>query len=72
MIDFQNVIEEIHKELKNNINRGLVASYIPELSNINPHNFGIHVKHIDGSSYATGDWNIPFSIQSISGKLQTT
>ena len=69
MIDFQNVIEEIHKELKNNINRGLVASYIPELSNINPHNFGIHVKHIDGSSYATGDWNIPFSIQSISKVL---
>ena len=66
MIDFQSVIEDIHKDLKNDVNRGLVASYIPELSNIDPQNFGIHVKHIDGNSYATGEWNVPFSIQSIS------
>ena len=69
MIDFQSVIEDIHNELKNNVNRGLVASYIPELSNIDAQNFGIHVKHIDGNSYATGQWNVPFSIQSISKVL---
>ncbi len=69
MIDFQSVIEDIHNELKNNVNRGLVASYIPELSNIDAQNFGIHVKHIDGNSYATGQWNVPFSIQSISKAL---
>ncbi len=66
MIDFQNVIEAVHKELKSETNKGLVASYIPELSNINPQNFGIFVKHINGKSYAVGDWNVPFSIQSIS------
>tara|TARA_R110002074_G_scaffold151605_3_gene305313 strand:+ start:11050 stop:11964 length:915 start_codon:yes stop_codon:yes gene_type:complete len=66
MIDFQNVIEAVHKELKSKTNKGLVASYIPELSNINPQNFGIFVKHINGKSYAVGDWNVPFSIQSIS------
>jgi len=69
MIDFQSVIESIHKDIKNDVNRGLVASYIPELSNIDPQQFGIHVKHINGSSYATGDWNVPFSIQSISKAL---
>jgi len=69
MIDFQNVIEDIHTELKNDVNRGLVASYIPELSNINPDNFGIYVKHIDGNSYAVGQSNIRFSIQSISKAL---
>lgn len=69
MIDFQSVIEDIHRDLKLDVNRGLVASYIPELSNIDPQNFGIHVKHIDGNSYATGDWNVPFSIQSISKAL---
>jgi glutaminase len=69
MIDFQNVIEGIHKELKDEMNRGLVASYIPELSNIDAQNFGIHVKHMNGKSYATGQWNVPFSIQSISKAL---
>ena len=66
MVDFQNIIEEIHKELKSEINRGLVASYIPELSNIDAQNFGIHVKHVDDNSYQTGQWHTPFSIQSIS------
>ena len=69
MIDFQHVIEDIHKELKNEVNKGLVASYIPELVNINPDQFGIFVKHVDGTSYATGEWNVPFSIQSISKAL---
>lgn len=69
MLGFQNVIEAIHKELKSEINKGLVASYIPELANINPDSFGIFVKHIDGNSYAIGDWNLPFSIQSISKVL---
>ncbi|WP_347926257.1 glutaminase [Pontimicrobium sp. SW4] len=66
MIDFQNVIEDIHQELKNEVNKGLVASYIPELTNIDPDNFGIFVKHVNGNSYAAGEWNVPFSIQSIS------
>ena len=69
MLGFQNVIEAIHRELKSEINKGLVASYIPELANINPDSFGIFVKHIDGNSYAIGDWNLPFSIQSISKVL---
>jgi len=69
MIDFQHVIEDIHTNLKNDINRGLIASYIPELSDIDSQKFGIHVKHVNGKSYSVGDWNVPFSIQSISKAL---
>ena len=69
MIDFQNVLDDIHANLKNEVNRGLVASYIPELSNIDAEHFGIYLKHIDGRSFATGDWNTGFSIQSISKVL---
>jgi len=69
MIDFQHVIEGIHTNLKNDINRGLIASYIPELSDIDSQKFGIHVKHVNGKSYSVGDWNVPFSIQSISKAL---
>lgn len=69
MIDFQNVLDEIHKNLKNEVNRGLVASYIPELSNVDARQFGIYLKHMDGRSFYTGDWNKGFSIQSISKVL---
>lgn len=69
MIDFQNVLDDIHNNLKGEVNRGLVASYIPELSNINAQHFGIYLKHIDGHSFSTGDWNEGFSIQSISKVL---
>ncbi len=69
MIDFQNVLDEIHANLKNEVTRGLVASYIPELSNIDAQQFGIYLKHIDGRSFGTGDWNTGFSIQSISKVL---
>lgn len=69
MIDFQNVLDEIHANLKNEVNRGVVASYIPELSNIDAQLFGIHLKHMDGRSFSTGNSNKGFSIQSISKVL---
>lgn len=69
MIDFQNVLDEIHNNLKNEITRGLVASYIPELSDIDPKHFGLYLKHIDGRTFSSGDWDQGFSIQSISKVL---
>ena len=69
MIDYQNVIDTIHTNLKDEVNRGLVASYIPELANIDVQNFGIHLRLINGETFATGDWNKKFSIQSISKVL---
>ncbi|MCL4139542.1 UNVERIFIED_CONTAM: hypothetical protein GTU68_028790 [Idotea baltica] len=46
--------------------RGLVASYIPELGSIDPNHFGIAIVLADGSTVAAGDAKAPFSIQSIS------
>ncbi len=69
MTDFQNVIDKIHADLKDKVNRGLVASYIPELSNVDPHQFGLHLKHMDGRSFSTGVSQKAFSIQSISKVL---
>ena len=69
MIDFQNILDEIHNNLKNEINRGIVASYIPELSDVDATNFGIHLKHMDGRSFSSGNWDKVFSIQSISKVL---
>ncbi|MCL8006233.1 glutaminase [Gelidibacter japonicus] len=69
MIDYQNVIDTIHHNLKDAVNRGLVADYIPELADINVRNFGIHLRLLNGQTFATGDWNKKFSIQSISKVL---
>ncbi|WP_299889647.1 glutaminase [uncultured Lacinutrix sp.] len=69
MIDFQETIEAIYYELKQSQNKGVVASYIPELSKQNKNSFGIHIQHIDGRTFQIGDWNVPFSIQSISKVL---
>ena len=46
--------------------RGHLASYIPELSKINPDYYGICLIDRQGNVFGTGDYDIPFSIQSIS------
>ena len=69
MIDLQSVINEIYNDLTNQKNKGVVASYIPELSKQDLNSFGIHLHHINGDSFSAGDWQTPFSIQSVSKVL---
>ncbi|SLM32413.1 putative glutaminase [Desulfamplus magnetovallimortis] len=68
-MDYQNIFLEIPKELEQIADKGNVASYIPELSNINPDKFGIHLTTIDNRNYSLGDSDEKFSIQSISKVL---
>jgi glutaminase len=69
MPDFKVILERIYQDAINASDRGTVASYIPELANIDKNNFGIHLRTSDGKSYGVGDYNKPFSIQSISKVL---
>jgi glutaminase len=46
--------------------RGRVASYIPELANVDPARFGMALIDLDGHVHVGGDADQPFSIQSIS------
>ncbi|MCL8382721.1 glutaminase A [Xanthobacter aminoxidans] len=48
------------------IDKGEVASYIPELGKANPDHFGIAVATTDGHVYEAGDTQVPFTIQSVS------
>jgi glutaminase len=66
MTDFQHVINTIHNNLKHEIDRGLVANYIPELSHVDVNNFGVHLKLISGEKFSVGESKTSFSIQSIS------
>lgn len=66
MRNFQAVLKEIYTDVIKTKDKGTLASYIPELARIDKNSFGIHLRTLDGYEYAIGDFNKPFSIQSIS------
>lgn len=66
---YQNIIQRIFHQVKNEENPGEVASYIPELANIDADQFAISIKPIKEEMHSSGDHHIRFSIQSISKVL---
>jgi len=60
------VVREIADEMAARPDRGEVATYIPELANVDPKHFGIAVITADGEAATGGDADMAFSIQSIS------
>lgn len=45
---------------------GRVADYIPALARVSPERFGMVLVTLEGEPLTSGDWQVPFSIQSIS------
>lgn len=66
MPSLSTVLTEIADEMAQRSERGTVASYIPELARADPKRFAIAVVGTDGEVVAAGDFDEPFSIQSIS------
>jgi glutaminase len=64
--DLELVVQEIAEEMRARTDRGEVASYIPELAQVDPKAFGLAVIDAEGNVAAAGDTDTPFSIQSIS------
>ena len=69
MINYQKIISDIYHELKNEEDTGQVAVYIPELGNVDPDKFGVHLTTVDDQHYFIGDSEEKFSIQSIAKVL---
>ena len=65
-MDLQTLLEEIAAEAAPHAARGRVADYIPALAWVEGHCFGMALALLDGTCLGTGDWRVPFSIQSIS------
>jgi glutaminase len=66
MPDLHRVVQDIAEEMRQRTDRGQVATYIPELSSVDPASFGLAVIDADGDIALGGDTGVPFSIQSIS------
>lgn len=66
MIHFQQILEEIGEEITPFRSLGAVSSYIPELANVSPTAFGMHLKTNAGETFEIGEAATSFSIQSIS------
>lgn len=71
-VNYNKMLNEVMSEITEIDNIGEVASYIPELSNINSDKLGIHIITLDQAHYFSGDSNEKFSIQSISKVLSLT
>ena len=72
-VDFQAILDDIDAQIQPLLGSGgKVASYIPALARISPHQFGIALRTCDGREAAAGDSATPFSIQSMSKVFSLT
>lgn len=68
-MSFDTIIQRLFLEIKKIEDTGEIASYIPELQNIDTDKFGIYIASTNNSNYGVGDYAEKFSIQSISKVL---
>jgi len=71
-MDYQNILNEIENEIREFNDEGNVASYIPELSLVDPNKFGAYLITTDNHSSYLGDSDEKFSIQSIAKVISLT
>lgn len=65
-MDYEKIFKAIYAQLDNIEDIGQVADYIPELSKVDPNKFGVQLTTVEGDTFAFGDADERFSIQSIS------
>ena len=65
-MDYQQILETIHKEILPFSNQGKQADYIPALAKVDPDQYGIALKTVDGQAFSHMQADTRFSIQSIS------
>ena len=70
--NYKNIIETAYKLTKSLEDKGKIATYIPELANVDPSKFGVHMTKTDGTNFGMGNHLEKFSIQSIAKVLSLT
>jgi glutaminase len=65
-VQYQQIVDAVHAKIAPLIGCGRVTDYIPGLAGVDPRRFGLALAAADGAVYGVGDWQTPFSIQSVS------
>ena len=68
-MDYQEIIQKAFSYTASLEDKGALASYIPELKNVDPNKFGVYIATNKGFNFGLGDYKDTFSIQSISKVL---
>ena len=66
MLNLDDVLEQVAREVRPVLGKGKTADYIPALSRVPADRFGMSVVTVSGEEFSVGDAHVPFSIQSIS------
>lgn len=64
-MEYQELLERIAADIAPLVGSGTPAEYIPALASVDPTRFGMALADLDGNVYGAGDWEVPFSTQSI-------
>ncbi|MFC5906542.1 glutaminase [Streptacidiphilus monticola] len=65
-LDYPQLLDTAMAAARREAGRGHVAGYIPALASEDPEAFGMALATVDGEVFGVGDWERPFSVQSIS------
>jgi glutaminase len=68
-MDYQKTIKKVFSRVNEIESKGQLASYIPELANIDATKFGVHISTTSSLKHGLGNFQEKFSIQSISKVL---
>ena len=68
-MNYNKLFSKIYDGLEISEDQGKVASYIPELQNVNTTKFGVHLTTLKDHHYSFGDSDEKFSVQSIAKVL---
>ncbi|MDD3391392.1 MAG: glutaminase, partial [Synergistaceae bacterium] len=60
------LLDSVVEEFRDIWRNGRVATYIPELARACPDAVGLAVCDLGSGLYTAGDWNYPFTMQSVS------
>ena len=61
----EELLEQLLEECRPYTQKGKVATYIPELANGDPNDFGIYILHSNGRRYRVGNYEKNFTMQSV-------
>ncbi|WP_282122667.1 glutaminase [Algibacter mikhailovii] len=64
-MNIEEIIQKLYDKIKLVDDKGHLASYIPELENVNSESFGVHISTLNNLNFGVGNCYDKFSIQSI-------